>query len=46
MAIQTCPKCGAKNRVDERAGECGHAAHALHEIEQRDIEQLNRSGQR
>src|SRR6266550_5401838 len=37
MAIQTCPKCGAKNRVDERAASvnqavCGKCGEKLPEI--------------
>ena len=37
MAIQTCPKCGAKNRVDERAATvnqavCGKCGEKLPEI--------------
>ena len=37
MAIQTCPKCGAKNRVDERAASinqavCGKCGQKLPEI--------------
>ena len=37
MAIQTCPKCGAKNRVDERAARisqpvCGKCGEKLPEV--------------
>jgi thioredoxin 2 len=37
MAIQTCPKCGAKNRVDERAASvnqavCGQCGEKLPEV--------------